>query len=208
MGDIFSDLIDKSLGRVYEYSANAIPVGYQSYFVLILMIILIAVYLILIWKFYKFLARRDLLELNLSQYNTSEHPTLSKMYDIGLFALEYIVILPIVVFFWFFIISFLLFFMAKDLPVGTILLISGSIVGAIRITSYYSEDLSIEVAKLFPLTLLAIALVTPGFFNIGDSIMKFGLGTINLAVSTFFYLVIIIALEFVLRMVYIFSGND
>ena len=32
-------------------------------------------------------------------------------------------------------------------------------------TSYYSEDLSKDLAKMLPFTLLAVAITKPGFFN-------------------------------------------
>lgn len=78
---------------------------------------------------------------------------------------EYLIVFPILVFIWFGIFSTFMFFLAKDLPVATILLMSMALVATIRITSYYKEDLSKDLGKMIPFALLAIFLVAPNFFS-------------------------------------------
>lgn len=200
-------LLNSTIVRGFQYLNNLIPGHYQKFFVLFFVVIIVSLYAIFVWKFYKFLAKRDLLELNLKQYNNANHPTINKVIALLLFIAEYLIILPIVTVFWFFVMALLLFFLAKDLPAGNILLISGSIIGAIRLTSYYSEDLSNDLAKLFPFVILSIALVTPGFFNISDTFSKFGdIG--GLITNVAGYLLILIVFEFVLRMLYLIVAKD
>jgi hypothetical protein len=69
------------------------------------------------------------------------------------------------VFLWFGGFSILLFLLSKTQPIEQILLISITIVSAIRICSYFTEELSRDLAKLLPLSLLAIAIVEPNFFS-------------------------------------------
>jgi len=55
--------------------------------------------------------------------------------------------------------------MAKDISVRQIALVSMAFVSTVRITSYFKEDLSHDLAKLLPFALLAITLVDPNFFS-------------------------------------------
>jgi small-conductance mechanosensitive channel len=200
----YFDIITNQVISAFNYATDFIPLQYHKYFVFCLMTLGIVVYSIFVWKFYRFLAKRDLLELNLRKYNKVEHPTLNKVFAIVLFIIEYIIILPFITFFWFFIMSIILFFLARDLAPENILLISGGIIGAIRITAYYNEDLSKDLAKMFPFTILAISLVTPGFFKIGETVAK--LGRIDeVLVNVVTYLFMIMVLEFILRILYLIS---
>ncbi len=142
--------------------------------------------------------------MDLSQYNKAEHPGLSKFFAILLFILEFIIILPIVVFFWFAVITLMMVFLVSEQSVERIILMSAAIVGVIRMAAYYNEELSVEIAKLLPFTILAVALMTPGFFN-----LKIIFERIYLLIdySIIFYLFAIMVLEFVLRIFYIILSN-
>ena len=193
--------------NVLMYISNSIPEEYRYYFAIIFTIFVVTIYSLFVWKFYQFIATRDVFELNLSQYNKVEHDAFNKLVSFFLFILEYMIIVPIIVFFWFFIVALMIFFLGKELETANILLISGGIVGAIRITAYYKEELSKELSKLFPLTILAIAVVTPGFFNAEEIINKIGqIG--NLFANVVFYLIVIVFIEFFLRMIYLISERN
>lgn len=137
---------------------------FQSFFNFFFLALLIFVYATLIWKLHNFISKKNILNLDLNRYNTAEHPTVAKIVAGALYFLEYIIILPFLIFFWFSIfgISLTIF---TELQVGTILVVSTVIVAAIRITSYSNESVAKEIAKLLPLNLLAISLLVPGFFE-------------------------------------------
>jgi len=200
--EVIKRTLDATIGRLFFSISEAIPEPYRLYFNLGFYLIAITLYAIFIWKFYRFLARRDLLQLNLKQYNRVEHAFFNKLLALLLFTLEYIIVVPIVVFFWFIIMAALLLLLAKELTMGNILLVSACIVGAVRMTAYYSQDLSKDLAKMFPFTILAIALVTPGFFNPDQIVERFSQigGVLD---HIFVYLLAIIAIEFFLRMLFL-----
>ena len=100
-------------------------------------------------------------------------------------------------FFWFIIFAFFLTFLS-ELEIQTLLLISATIVAAIRMTSYYKEDLSRDIAKLLPFTLLATSILNPAFFNIERIFTHFN-ELPNFLGNIFYYLIFIIILEIVLR---------
>lgn len=160
-----------------------------------------AIYSIFIFKFYTFLARKDIFKLDLNQYNHATHPTIKKGLRLIFYVIEYIVLFPVFVFFWFSILTILLSFLAKEQAVQNVLLVSIAVVGAVRITAYYNEDLSRDLAKMLPFALLGIFLVNISYFSIGESmeVIKQIPSQISLLL---YYLFFVILLEFVLRIIY------
>ena len=207
MAGAINNITNEALNNSLNSISSLFPEPYKSYLVLGIFILLISIYSIFVWKFYRFLAKRDLLELNLNQYNNSDHPFLKKFFEVLLFIAEYIIILPVVVFFWFFVISIILLLLAKEHSISNILLISATMVGAVRISAYYNEDLSKDLAKLFPLTVLAVAFLTPNFFDLNDTISKIS-EIPNLFTNIIFYLIAIVILEFVLRIFFLIIPNQ
>jgi len=158
----------------------------------------IVIYAIFVFYFYRFLAKKNLIELNLNQYNQYTNPTVVKIFAAILYVIEYIILLPIVTFFWFTILSVLILLLAKGLSVEIILLISSALVAAVRITAYVSENLSEDLAKLLPFNLLAIAITTAGFFNISDLLQRI-YEIPSLFSSIPYYLLFIVAIELIMR---------
>ena len=120
------------------------------------LVISIAVYSIIIWHFYRFIARRDCFKIN-----KTSHPKL-----VGF--LKYFFLFPVVAVIFFVGFSLMLMFLTRNLEIESILSTSFAIILAIRITAYYSEDLSKDVAKMLPFALLGIFLVDPSYFKIED----------------------------------------
>lgn len=158
----------------------------------------IVIYSIFVFYFYRFLAKKNILELNLNQYNLYSNPAAIKFFAVLFYLLEYMILLPILTFFWFGVLAILTLILAKDLPVNMVLVLAAALVTSIRVTSYVNEDLSKDLAKMLPLTLLAIAITTAGFFN-----LDFLLSRIQEIPSLFatipYYLVFIIGIELLMR---------
>jgi len=170
-----------------------------SIFNLIIYAVLIAAYSVFIWKFYKFLARKNIIFLNLTQYNKTKHPLGNKILHSLLFLAEYLIILPVMVVVWFVVLGVFLIILSKEQSVQQILLITAAIISATRITAYISEDLSKDLAKMFPFTMLAIFLLTPNFFLLDQLIPRF-LEIVNFFEHILFYLVFVLIIEFLMRL--------
>lgn len=186
----------------YSGIVNLLPDHLKILPPLFIIALIIAIYSVFTWYFYRSLAQRDILKLNLARYNTSKHPVLIKLLVIFFYTLEYIIIAPIAILIWFSIFSVVFILLAKEIKVGTVILISAALIAAVRITAYFSQDLSKDLAKMFPFTLLGVVILTPGFFNMDTSIVRI------LEVPLFFreatyYFIFIVALEILLRMSYI-----
>ena len=162
---------------------------------LVLFVIGMAVYSIFIFKFYRFLARKNIFELNLKEKYGA-----GKFFSVIWYAIEHLVVFPFFVFVWFAVVSFLLMLLAKNQTAGGVLLISMALVASVRIGAYYHEDLSKDLAKMLPFALLAVFLVDIGFFSWSSS-LELIKQVPSLWKTILYYLVFIVALELILRIV-------
>jgi hypothetical protein len=195
------DNFGKGILEIYDSFISVLPPRTQSFINLFLLIFLVVVYAIFVWKFYRFISKKNILGLNLNKYNKSHHPLLTKLFAGLLYFVEYIIILPFLIFFWFSLFTIFLILLTTDLEIQTLLIISATVIAAIRITSYipkYGENLSQELAKLLPFTLLAISLLNPGFFNISRIFANFS-GLLGSFEEIGYYLIFIIIFEIILR---------
>ncbi|MDP3966188.1 MAG: hypothetical protein Q8Q04_01510 [archaeon] len=182
---------------LYEGAIGALPIWAQNFLNLFFWSLLVVVYAIFIWKFYRWIAKKDVLQLNLSRFNRSEHSVIGKIFGAAIYFVEYLVILPFVVFLWFGIFTIFLMLLTSDLPLETVLVVSVTVVAAIRMTSYYKEDLARDLAKTIPLTLLAVA-VTQGLFDFGKVLEQISFLP-GLFSDIWTYLIFIVIVEFLLR---------
>jgi len=194
-------IIQENIVNPYSSFINSLPESYQIIFNIFIYVILIALYGIFVFEFYRFLARKNILRINLSKYNTSTHPFLKKFFAALFFLIEYVIILPVLVFFWFVVLAFMLLLLSESKSVNQVLLVSAAVVGAIRIISYLSEEMAKEVAKLFPLTVLSIFLLSPDFLSFGSVLEKLAQVPLFLT-QIFFYLIFVIFFEIFIRAVY------
>ena len=165
---------------------------------LFLLVVLISAYLVFIWKFYHFVAHKNILGLNLNRYNSHKTHGVSILLSVLFYFIEYIIILPFIIFFWFSIFTLFLLFLNENLDIYSLLIVSATVVATIRMTSYYSEDISTEFAKYFPLMLLAVPLLNPNFFDFTRVVSQLK------QLPVFFsdisiYLIFIVILEIILR---------
>lgn len=190
------------LAEGYNQFLQTLPSWLQTFLNLFLLSFLIVIYAILIWNFYRWIAKKDILELNLVQYNRLQHPGLAKTLAVLIYFLEYIIILPILIFIWFFVFTLFLMLLTENIEITQLLIISVTIITAIRITSYYKEDLSRELAKLLPLTLLAVA-ITQGLINFEKILSQISIIP-SFFSSIWIYLLFILTVECLLRTLDIF----
>jgi hypothetical protein len=166
---------------------------------IVLLVVLVTLFCIFIWNIYTIISKKNLIKLNLRQYNTATHPVMEKFLGALLYFVEYILIFPLFVFLWFLAFTIFLIFLTKGLEIQTVLMVSAIIIISIRATAYYKEPLSRELAKLLPFTLLAVAMTEKGFFNFDEIIGRFS------QLPLFFnnileYLAIIVLMEIILRL--------
>jgi len=164
-------------------------------------IIAIAVYSGFVFMFYRILAKKDLLTLDLSKYADDFGGKVKKYLRSVLFVLQYIVVVPVLIAFWTLVLAVILTLLSDSSDDhARNALIATSVVGAVRILAYWTEDLSRDVAKMLPFAVLGVYLVSStsvqwsAFQELLESLPE-------LAKSFFSSLVLLAILETLLRIV-------
>ena len=192
------------LNYFYNQLSSFLP---EHYLKLLMFIFGMLVYSIFIWHSYKKLARRDIFKIDLKKYDLSEesHKTLKKVWSVLLYILKYGVLFPFYVILWFFMFSIFLFLLGTGISAQNVIFISISYIATTRIASYYKEDLSNDLAKLLPFSLLAILITNPSFFSIDMVLQRFSQLT-ALGSKIFEFLVFIVFLEWIIRFFYVIKN--
>ncbi len=174
---------------------------------LVVFVIGMVIYSVFIFKFYKFIATRDIFKLNLAEYSRSRWEDVKEIIVFLFYILEHIIIFPLFTFIWFIFFSLLLIFMSENHPTDTLFLFSMAVVATTRIAAYYSEELAREIAKTLPLTLLGIFLVT-GLSYFSPESALLAIKSIPMMWKTIvYYLLFIVALEIILRILLFIYNN-
>jgi hypothetical protein len=149
-------------------------------------IIMISIYSIIIYNFYRYIARRDCFKPSERKHSKA----------VGF--LKYTFLFPFIAMLFFLGFSLILIFLTDTFDISHILYTAFVLVVAIRITAYYTEDLSKDVAKMLPFAILAIFLVDSSYFSIEsvneriDILPNYGNQIIQ-------FLILIILVEWILR---------
>ena len=160
----------------------------------------IAVYGVFVFHFYRFLARKDILDLNLSKHNEARHPFLRKTIAMVFYMFKSLLVFPLFVFFSFLVMSGLLFLMGRNHSMDSVMLAAMGVVAAIRICSYHNTALSKDIAKILPFALLGIVLIDNSLIRIPDPTDSLQQAALRFETMVY-YLGGVVAMEFILRMV-------
>lgn len=195
----------ESLFNITELTSNAylqsaVSIVGQNYIQLLLMIFGIFIYAVFVWKFYKGMSKRDLFELDLSKYNLPHMKWKRLSCEIS-YVIKYLVIFPLYIVMWFVLLTVFMFFLAEEVAVADILMLSVAVIAAIRVVSYYKEDLASDLAKLLPLAFLAILFTDPTVISI-DTFYSRLMEAPSMLTTLAESLVFVIVLEWVLRIGY------
>ena len=160
----------------------------------------IAAYAVFIFRFYRFIASRDMFALDLSSYEQSRFVWVRRILHVIMYTLKYLIVFPAFAFFWFAILTFILALLSKERGISEILVIALATVGVIRVAAYYSEELSRDVAKILPFAVLGLFLIDASFFEVGKSLNVLR-DAEDYRESIFYYMIALIALEFAMRLI-------
>ncbi len=166
-------------------------------------IVAIAIYAVFIFNFYRFLAERDILKLKLSKTYEFKESFFHKFFRVTLYLIEHVFLVPVIVFFWFVVLAALLLFLSKNSP-SEVLLISMAIIGAVRVTAYYNQDLSRDLSKMIPFALLGVVIIDLSYVSIASS-MSLGKELLLFLDKFLFYFLFIVALELLMRIIRVFK---
>ena len=159
----------------------------------------VAIYGFLVFHFYRFLARKEILKLDLSKHNRAGRPLLRKIIAVIFNVVVSLILFPILIFFWFVVMAGLLYLMNNDRPIESVMLAAMGVVAAVRVSAYYNASLATDVAKILPLALLGIMLIDSSLIGLSESTEGILEATIRWE-TVIYYLAGVVVLEFVLRL--------
>ena len=162
--------------------------NFEAFQALFYLIIMIAIYSIAIYHFYRYAARRDCFK-----------PSMRKHSKFVGFC-KYFFLFPFVAIVFFLGFSLILISLTKEssYDISGILSLSFAIIVTIRITAYYTEDLSKDVSKMLPFAVLGIFLVDSSYFSMETVLQRISTLPEYVNMITQF-IVLIIIVEWILR---------
>lgn len=131
-------------------------------------IIAIAAYSGFVFMFYRLLAKRDLLTLDLKRFENSMTGRIRVFFRSLLFVAQYVLLIPILIGFWTVVMATILTLLSDSSDHSRNAMIATSVVGAVRILAYWTEDLSRDVAKMLPFAVLGVFLVGSTSVNFSE----------------------------------------
>jgi len=206
--NIFQDFPNSDIFNI-DYLINPVKIiaSNSSIYDLIGFSIGMVVYGIFVYHFYRFLSKRDMFSIDLDKRLSykkfrSTGESVSAAPRVAAFIAMNFFIFPFVAFLWFLGYSSIMFLLVHQLPTATIFLVSSALIVAVRISAYYREDLSRDLAKLLPFALLGIFLYNPQFFSFEDIVNRLKeIPTFIIQIASF--IVVAMLVEIVLSILYL-----
>ena len=162
-------------------------------------IVAIVMYSGLVFRFYRLLARRTMISIDTTTDKEGLIGWLSRQNKRLIFIILYVVLTPTLIGFWALVLSAILVILNGGQQLSSVAELAVAVVGAIRITSYFSENLAQDLSKMLPFAVLGVFLADGSLDLSGlDLLWEEG----NDLVITFLTLVISLSiLETILRIV-------
>ena len=178
-------------------------VAFRTWEPLALRAVVIVVYLIFIFEFYRFVARRDIFKLRFRRYARGvigrSVESVGNFVRIVLYVVEYLVVYPVLTIVWYVFYLFLVVLLAPGVDIGILLVTAMAIVTAIRVTAYYSQNLSQDLAKMLPLGILGALILEDSPALPSEIPVDVVVAVAEQWETILLYLLFLVLLEFVLR---------
>jgi hypothetical protein len=151
---------DELLLILRDFSTDTFPT--------LMAIIAIAAYSGFVFMFYRLLAKRDILTLDLKRFEDSMTGRIRVFFRSLSFVAQYVLLIPILIGFWTVVMATILTLLSDSSDHSRNAMIATSVVGAVRILAYWTEDLSRDVAKMLPFAVLGVFLVGSTSVNFSE----------------------------------------
>lgn len=183
------------IDEVYEIASGQVDEMAKT----AVIIVAIVMYSGLVFRFYRLLARRTMISIDITTDKEGFIGWLSRQNKRLIFIILYVVLTPTLIGFWALVLSAILVILNGDQQLSSVAELAVAVVGAIRITSYFSENLAQDLSKMLPFAVLGVFLADGSLDLSGlDLLWEEG----NDLVITFLTLVISLSiLETILRIV-------
>ncbi len=196
-----------AISYFYTNTYSSISPDYQALLSVGLLTLIILAFAFFSWKTCKSLARRDIISLDLHQYNVYRHPLARKAYALVLYFVEYLLLLPFMISIWIVVFSAFLILLNSNMSVFNATLLSAAIIAAVRIIAYIKEDFAVTIATIVPFSLLALALADIDSITINGVITQAKQIYLVIPAASYFFIFIII-IELIMRSINLLMNVD
>lgn len=162
----------------------------------------ITAYAVFVFHFYRFVAARDMFSLNLSGNGEERGSILGDVSRLLWWVVRFVFLYPAFASFWFAVLTLVLAFLSEGRELSGILLIAAATVSVIRISAYYKEDLSRDLAKIVPFAVLSFFIVSTNSLDAIGSLAAL-MDVSEYRETIVYYLLFLVALEIVLRFLFV-----
>lgn len=157
----------------------------------------VAVFGFMIFHLHQIMARRDVLGRDIP-WLRKWRPSIRILALFVIFVIRYIVVFPFIAYLWFLLLVVMVAFLYSSKEPSELLLIAMAVLTSIRVTCYYREDLSRDIAKILPYGLLGAFLVSFGQLD-PDQFLDLLIRLRNERESAFYYWVFVVLQELALH---------
>ena len=183
------------IDEVYEIASGQVDEMAKT----AVIIVAIVMYSGLVFRFYRLLARRTMISIDVTTDKEGFIGWLSRQNKRLIFIILYVVLTPTLIGFWALVLSAILVILNGGQQLSSVAELAVAVVGAIRITSYFSENLAQDLSRMLPFAVLGVFLAD-GSLDLSGLELLWEEG--NDLVITFLTLVISLSiLETILRIV-------
>ena len=162
--------------------------------------VVLGIYATAVFYLCRFMSKKDIIRFRYTVLRrlTGQSIVLTGLLLLWIFVFRYGVIFPVVAYGWFGTLTVMVAFMYNSKEPAQRILISMSVVTAVRVTAYFSEDLSRDIARILPFALLGLFIANFGEFEIRVTARLLS-QTLSEWERFFYYWAFIVAQELALR---------
>ena len=142
------------IDEVYEITSGQVDEMAKT----AVIIVAIVMYSGLVFRFYRLLARRTMISIDITTDKEGFIGWLSRQNKRLIFIILYVVLTPTLIGFWALVLSAILVILNGGQQLSSVAELAIAVVGAIRITSYFSENLAQDLSKMLPFAVLGVFL--------------------------------------------------
>ena len=134
--------------------------------------LVLAVYTMTVFYFCRFISRRDVIRFQYAGLRNlvARHTILKVLLFSWIWTFRYGLLFPVVAYTWFIMLTIMVAVLYNSKEPAQLVLISMSVITAVRITAYLDEDLSRDIARILPFALLGLFIANFAEFEIGATV--------------------------------------
>ena len=134
--------------------------------------LVLAAYTMTVFYFCRFISKRDVIRFQYAGLRSlvARNTTLRILLFSWIWSLRYGVLFPLVAYGWFMMLTVMMAILYNSKEPAQLILISMSVITAVRVTAYLDEDLSRDIARILPFALLGLFIASFSDIEIGATI--------------------------------------